>query len=138
MDFDINYFPDEITLKIIKKTPKKLIHKWRQISKKYKLIVDSYTLNYPYKLYRKYKYLCNNIDYYLNDNDPYYFLVFIYYTYATCYHGQIYNYATKNNHKGLLELMKHIYNGKNLEELFERRNRLLSINIGLKFVLNNH
>jgi len=137
MDFDIIYFPDEIILKIIKNTPKKQIHKWRQISKKHKLMVDSYTLNYPYKLYKKYKYYCTNIDDYLNNKDPYYFLVFVYYTYSICYHKQIYNYAIKNNHAGLIKLMKHIYNNNNLEELFERRNRLTPINIILKFALNN-
>lgn len=139
MELETIYIPDEIIVKIIKNTSKNVIHRWRQISKKYKVIVDSYTLKYPYKLYKKKKYYCNNICDYLNNQEPYYFLVVLYYIYATCYHGSIYNYAKQNNHKGLLKLLEHIYNRKNLEEMFEKRDRISAIKIiGLKFLLNNN
>ena len=133
------YIPDEIMFKIIKNTSKNVIHRWRQISKKCKGMVDSYSLRYPYKLYKKKKYYCNNICDYLNIKEPYYFLVILYYTYSTCYHGSMYSYAKQNNHNGLLKLLEHIYNGKNLEEMFEKRGKTSAIKIiGLKFVLNNN
>jgi hypothetical protein len=132
--------PNELIMKIIKKTDKNFIHKWRQLSKTCKNIVDSYTLNYPSKLYKKYKYQCNCIvTNYLNIECPYYFLVIVFYGYSTCYHNELYQYAKKKNHQGLLKWLIHIYNENDLEELFEIKNKKKNNNnnsmLGLAFIM---